>query len=298
MERIIVTPVSKSMRLADYVVLTKPRIITLLVLTAYCAMVVANGGWPSLPLTVNTLGGLALSIGGAHAINMWYDRDIDRLMERTRRRPLPAGRLSPSEALSFGIFLESASFVWLSVTVNHLTALTSLAGFLFYVGVYTFWLKRRSPQNIVIGGAAGAFPPVVGWASVTQHLGWTPWLMFLAIFLWTPPHFWALALYKQEDYRRAGIPMMPVVRGARATIRQMVLYAALLVPCTAALAWSDPRLGVPYLILALLISGLFWLATAALALPIPRIRPERLFMASLLYMAGLFVAMVATVLIS
>lgn len=292
MERLELAAVPVRWRLMDYVTLTKPRIISLLVITAYCAMVVAQGRWPTLPLTIDTLGGLSLSIGGAHAINMWYDRDIDRLMERTRRRPLPSGRLSPAEVLSFGIFLESLSFVWLASSVNRLTAEASLAGFLFYVGVYTIWLKRRTPQNIVIGGAAGAFPPLVGWAAVTGHLGWVPWLMFLLIFLWTPPHFWALALYKQEDYRRAHIPMMPVVAGASATIRQMVIYAALLIPCTVALSWVDPHLGLAYTIPAVLMSLAFGALTVGLQWSPQRIHPPRVFFASLVYMASVFAAMV------
>lgn len=278
--------------------LTKPRIITLLVITAYCAMVVADGSIPNLALTINTLGGLALSVGGAHAINMWYDRDIDHLMERTCRRPLPSGRMAPSEALTFGIFLETASFVWLQSHVNWLAAETSLAGFLFYVVVYTVWLKRRTPQNIVIGGAAGAFPPLVGWAAVTNHLGWTPWLMFLVIFLWTPPHFWALALYKRQDYQRAHIPMMPVVKGNRATIQQMVTYATLLIPCSLALHWTDPRLGITYIGLACLLGCLFWGLVACLGVPRLGMRPERVFMASLFYMAGIFTAMVVTTLMA
>ncbi len=296
MEYLALATRPKSTRLRDYVTLTKPRIITLLVITAYCAMIVAKGAIPNLALTVNTLGGLALSVGGAHAINMWYDRDIDQLMERTRRRPLPSGRMAPSEALTFGIFLETASFVWLQGHVNWLAAETSLAGFLFYVVVYTFWLKRRTPQNIVIGGAAGAFPPLVGWAAVTNHLAWTPWLMFLVIFLWTPPHFWALALYKRQDYQRAHIPMMPVVRGNRATIKQMVIYAALLLPCSLALHWTDPRLGIWYMGLACLLGCAFGGLVASLGIPRLKMRPERVFMASLFYMAGIFTAMVVTTL--
>ncbi|NMP22334.1 heme o synthase [Sulfobacillus harzensis] len=296
MEHLALATRPKSIRLKDYVTLTKPRIISLLAITAFCAMVVAQGRIPSMALTVNTLSGLALSIGGAHAINMWYDRDIDRLMERTRHRPLPSGRMAPSEVLSFGIFLQSASFVWLASRVNLLAAETSFAGFLFYVLIYTVWLKRRSPQNIVIGGAAGSFPPLVGWAAATNHLGWTPWLMFLVIFLWTPPHFWALALYKRQDYQRANIPMMPVVKGSRTTIRQMVLYATLLIPCTLALHWTDARLGWLYIVLALLLGVIFWMLTAALSLPHPRITPERVFFASLLYMAGIFTAVVVATL--
>lgn len=297
MERLIVIQPRHHIRLWDYVRLTKPRIISLLLITAYCAMVVARGGWPAPIMTLNALGGLSLSIAGAHAINMWYDRDIDRLMERTRHRPVPLGRIAPLEALSFGIFLETVSFAWLSTTVNRLTAGVTLAGFLFYVLVYTMWLKRRSPQNIVIGGAAGAFPPLVGWAAVTNHLSWVPWLMFLIIFLWTPPHFWALALYRQQEYRDARIPMMPIVHGIQATTRQMVSYAALMVLASIALYEIHPGLGPIYLIAALLLGLMFWLTTLALFLSRPWIRPEQVFLASLLYMAGLFGTMVAGVML-
>lgn len=292
MERGLAVQTLQPWRLADYVALTKPRIILLLVITAFCAMVAARGGWPGTTLAVDTLGGLTLSVGAAHAINMWFDRDIDQLMERTRNRPVATGRIAPEEALSFGIFLETVSFLWLTWAVNGRAAEASLAGFLFYVLVYTVWLKRRTPQNIVIGGAAGAFPPLVGWASVNPHLGWAPWLMFLIIFLWTPPHFWALALYKQEDYRRAKIPMLPVISGPSATTRQMAVYALLLVPASLALYAEDPALGVPYLTAAVALNLLFGAAVWALWRRWPLMTPERVFASSLFYMAGLFGSMV------
>jgi protoheme IX farnesyltransferase len=292
MERGLAVQTLAPWRLTDYVTLTKPRIILLLVVTAYCAMVAAEGGWPGWMLTVDTLGGLTLSIGAAHAINMWFDRDIDQLMERTRRRPVASGRLAPEEALSFGIFLETASFMWLTWSVNSWTAAASLAGFLFYVLVYTVWLKRRTTQNIVIGGAAGAFPPLVGWAAVNPHLGWAPWLMFVIIFLWTPPHFWALALYKQEDYRRANIPMLPVVKGRSVTTRQMAVYALLLIPASLALYAVDPALGTLYLASAVILDLLFGAAVWTLWRQWSPMTPERVFASSLFYMAGLFGSMV------
>jgi protoheme IX farnesyltransferase len=211
-----------------YVELTKPRIMVLLLFTAYAAAIVALGHLPSLDESLVLLLGLALSTGGAAAVNMWYDRDIDAVMSRTASRPLPTGQVSPRATLVYGITLGVLSFVVLAVFANLLAAVLSAAGFVYYAVVYTMWLKRRTPQNIVIGGGAGAFPPLVGWAAVTGHLSLTAWAMFAIVFFWTPPHFWALALYKNADYVRAGIPMMPAVRGARTTKRQCVGYAVLL----------------------------------------------------------------------
>lgn len=283
--------------LGDYITLTKPRIMVLLIITAGCAMIPAAQGWPPAGLMIRTLTGLACSIGGAHAVNMWYDRDIDRLMERTHLRPVPTGRIAPLEALWFGIFLESLSFMWLSVTVNPLSATLSLAGFLFYVVIYTLWLKRRSAQNIVIGGAAGAFPPLIGWAAVTDHLSWTAVIMFVLIVLWTPPHFWALAIDKQDDYRRAHLPMMPIVRGARATRHQMLIYSVLLFAATLLLYGSDPTLGPVYLLSALILGIVFTAAITGLTLGVSRITPPKIFTLSLAYTAGIFGAMVAGTLI-
>lgn len=281
-------------RVKDFVELTKPRIIALLVVTAYCAMVVADGRAPGLRLTVATLLGLALSTGGAHSINMWYDRDIDAVMSRTRRRPVVTGVIRPITALVFGIVLEVASIALLLWQVNGLTAVWSTAGFLFYVFIYTFWLKRRTPQNIVIGGAAGAFPPLVGWAAVTDHVSLAAWLMFLIVFLWTPPHFWALALYKRDDYQRAGVPMMPVVAGEDSTKRQSVVYAVVLLVASIGL-YLTHTVDVWYLVLALLL-GLSFLAVhlPLLRERLPEVRwAKRTFHVSLWYMTGIFVAMVA-----
>lgn len=215
-----------------YVTLTKPKILVMLLITAYSAMVVGAGSAPTLWLTFITLFGLALSSAAGAVLNMWYDQDVDAVMTRTKARPLPSGLVSSIGALIYGIMLEVLSTVLLATLVNGLTALLSFLGFIYYVVIYTMWLKRRTPQNIVIGGGAGAFPPLVGWAAVTGHLAWPAWLMFAIIFLWTPPHFWALALYKNEDYVRAGIPMMPVVRGFKHTKIQMFVYTVLLLLAT------------------------------------------------------------------
>ncbi|MHB1612437.1 MAG: heme o synthase [Sulfobacillus sp.] len=282
--------------IADYVALTKPRIIVLLVITAYCAMVVADGRLPGLGLTAVTLVGLAMSTGGAHAVNMWYDRDIDKVMRRTKMRPVAAGRMEPINALVFGIVTELISFVGLGLLTNWIAAICSLSGFLFYVFIYTIWLKRRTPQNIVIGGAAGAFPPLVGWAAVTGHLGVAAWLMFLIIFLWTPPHFWALALYKQDDYKRAGIPMMPVVKGERATKAQSLIYSVLLLAASVLLYWTHV-VNLLYLVVAILLGVAF----IAYNLYLIRERApqltwaKRTFKFSLIYMTTLFFAMVVAV---
>ncbi len=213
---------------ADLIALTKPRIMALLLFTGFSAMIVALGRLPSWHLTMYTLVGLGFSTGGAAALNMWYDRDIDQIMGRTKGRPIPAGRISPRVALAFGLLLEAAAVAILALAVNGLTAGLAFAGFIYYVGIYTMWLKRRTPQNIVIGGGAGAFPPLVGWAAVTGHVGLPAVLMFLIIFLWTPPHFWSLALYKNEDYVKAKVPMMPVVHGERPTKVQSLIYGVLL----------------------------------------------------------------------
>jgi protoheme IX farnesyltransferase len=275
----------------DYVTLTKPRIMTLLLLTGLCGMFVGARGVPSAALIVVTMVGLALACGGASALNHVLDRDIDRLMgERTRTRPVAADRISPSRALEFGLALSAFSFVLLASTVNVLTAALALVGNLFYVLVYTRWLKRATPQNIVIGGAAGAVPPLVGWAAVTGNLTLPALWLFLIVFLWTPPHFWALALLIRRDYEAARIPMLPVVRGERETARQIVLYAVALVAVTLVPFFWGP-LGVAYLAAAAALGGAFlWLALKLWRERTPR-RAAALFHYSLLYLALLFVAM-------
>src|SRR5438045_987299 len=235
--------------------------MTLLLLTGACGMVVGARGLPSLALFAATMVGLALACGGASALNHVLDADIDRLMgARTRERPVAAGRIEPGRALEFGLTLSAFSFVLLASAVNVLTAALALAGNLFYVLVYTRWLKRSTPQNIVIGGAAGAVPPLVGWAAATGNLAVPALFLFLIVFFWTPPHFWALALLIRRDYEAARIPMLPVVRGAGETTRQLVLYALVLVAVTAVpFVWGT--LGVGYLVAALSPGAAFlWLA--------------------------------------
>ena len=274
----------------DYVTLTKPRIMSLLLLTGICGMFVGAEGVPGLWELAAMTVGLALACGGASALNHVLDRDIDSLMgERTRARPVTSGRVPASYALEFGLALSALSFVLLAAAVNVLTAALALAGNLFYVLVYTRWLKRSTPQNIVIGGAAGAFPPLVGWAAATGNLTVPAVLLFAIVFFWTPPHFWALALLIKRDYAAAGIPMLPVVRGERATVRQIVLYSFVLVGVTVVpFFWGT--LGLAYLIAALSLGGGFvWLAVGLARRTTPR-RAALLFHSSLLYLALLFVA--------
>jgi protoheme IX farnesyltransferase len=276
----------------DYVTLTKPRIMSLLLLTAFCGMCVGAKGLPSIGLGALTLSGLALACGGASALNHVLDRDLDRRMRRTGSRPVAAERVSPARALEFGLFLSAFSFVVLAGSVNVLAAALALVGNLFYVLVYTSWLKRRTPQNIVIGGAAGAVPPLVGWAAATGNLTLPALLLFAIVFFWTPPHFWALALLLKRDYEEARVPMLPVVRGVAETTRQILLYSLVLVGVTAApVAWG--MLGPAYLAAALVLGTAFvWLAVRLRRNPTPR-RAAVLFHFSLLYLALVFVAMAA-----
>jgi protoheme IX farnesyltransferase len=275
----------------DYLTLTKPRIMSLLLLTGLCGMFVGARGTPPLWLLAVTMLGLALACGGASALNNVLDRDIDRLMgPRTRTRPLAADRLPTSRALEFGLALAAFSFVLLASAVNLLTATLALVGNLFYVLVYTRWLKRSTPQNIVIGGAAGAIPPLVGWAAATGNLTLPALWLFLIVFLWTPPHFWALALLLREHYAAARVPMLPVIRGVRATTTQIVLYSVVLVAATAA-PFLGGTLGAAYLATALGLGALFlWLALRLRREPTPR-RASFLFHYSLLYLALVFTAM-------
>jgi heme o synthase len=275
----------------DYVTLTKPRIMSLLLVTGLGGMFVGAHGAPSAWLAVVTMSGLALACGGASALNHVIDRDIDKLMgKRTRARPVAADRIPAARALEFGLTLSAFSFVLLASLVNVLTAVLALVGNLFYVLVYTRWLKRSTPQNIVIGGAAGAVPPLVGWAAVTGNLTLPALWLFLIVFFWTPPHFWALALLIRRDYEAARIPMLPVVRGERETTRQIVLYALVLVGITLVPFLWGP-LGLIYLVSALALGGAFvWLALQLRRQTTPR-RAALLFHYSLLYLALLFVAM-------
>jgi heme o synthase len=274
----------------DYLTLTKPRIMVLLLVTAAGGMVVGAEGLPSAGLLAATLGGLALACGGASALNHVLDRDVDTRMHRTAQRPVAAGRIAPESALEFGLALSALSFVVLASLVNLVAALLAVAGNLFYVLVYTRWLKRSTPQNIVIGGAAGAVPPLVGWAAATGNLALPALFLFLIVFLWTPPHFWALALLIKRDYAAAGIPMLPVVRGETETARSIVRYSFALVAVTVLpVVWRT--LGVVYLATALVLG----IALIGLALALQRettpVRARRLFSFSLAYLALLFVSM-------
>jgi protoheme IX farnesyltransferase len=274
----------------DYVALTKPRIMTLLLLTGACGMFVGAQGVPRLGDLAAMLAGLALACGGASALNHVLDRDIDGLMgERTQARPVTSGRVPVGYALEFGLALSALSFVLLAGLVNVLTAALALVGNLFYVLVYTRWLKRTTPQNIVIGGAAGAVPPLVGWAAATGNLTVPALFLFAIVFFWTPPHFWALALLIKRNYAAAGIPMLPVVRGERETVKQILLYSLVLVGVTVVpFVWGT--LGLVYLVSALALGGgLVWLAVQLARRTTPR-RAALLFHSSLLYLALLFVA--------
>ena len=278
-----------------YVALTKPRIIELLLVTTLPTMIVARRGVPSVWLMVATLLGGTFAAGGANAINMFVDRDIDKVMHRTRNRPLVTGAMLPRNALIFAIALEGIAFAELWMWVNPLSAALAVSATLFYVFVYTLWLKRRSSQNIVIGGAAGAVPVLVGWAAVTDHLAWTPVVLFAIIFVWTPPHFWALAFKYKEDYQAADVPMLPAVATFARTAREILMYSVLLVGVTILLA-PVASLGVIYLVsassLGLVFVGLAlrlrWRATPKAAM--------QLFSYSITYLTALFVVMAVDIL--
>jgi protoheme IX farnesyltransferase len=275
---------------ADYVELTKPRVQSLLLLTTITTMYVA--GDPSVGLVALTCLGGSLSAGGAGAVNHWFDRDIDARMSRTANRPVPAGRIAPGAALAFGIALAALSFLELSLAVNVLSASLALLGFLGYVFVYTMWLKRSTPQNIVIGGAAGAVPPLVGWTAVTGSLDPTALYLFAIVFYWTPPHFWALSLLMKDEYARVGVPMMPVVHGETETRRQIVLYTALLVFLTL-LPVLFGLFGAIYAAVAAGLGGAFLVLAVRLQRAADRRSALRTYLFSLLYLALLFCAMVA-----
>ena len=273
----------------DLVTLTKPRIISLLLVTTAAPMYVA--GSPDFSLVLGVLIGGYLMAGGANAVNMYLDRDIDDRMARTRLRPLPSGRMSPRAVLAFGVMLATAATFLLAQVANVVASTLALAGFYFYVFVYTRWLKRATPSNIVIGGAAGAFPPVVGWTAVTGRLDLSAVLLFLIVFYWTPPHFWALALLKQRDYDRAGVPMAPLVWGERETMRQMLWYTLILIPVTVLPALTG-TFGLFYLVSALVLGGAF-LAGIIRVMRAKEWMPVawKTYRFSLLYLALLFLAM-------
>ncbi|HET7275798.1 MAG TPA: heme o synthase [Longimicrobiaceae bacterium] len=280
-----------SQRMRDYVTLTKPRIISLLLVTTLAPMIIAVGGWPDTITVLWTMLGGYLMAGGANSINMFIDRDIDSRMARTSLRPIPSGRMSPAHVLGFGVTLGAASFAIFALLVNLLSAVLALAGLLYYVFIYTRWLKRTSPQNIVIGGAAGAFPPLVGWAAATGQVTLTAVYLFLIVFFWTPPHFWALALVKQKDYGRVGVPMAPNVWGEKETLRQMLIYTLILIPLTL-IPVSFGSLGPVYGVLALLL-GLWLLRGVVRLMRAPNLTKPAwaLYRDSLLYLALLFLAM-------
>lgn len=284
-----ITTVPKSSMLRDLIALTKPRIISLLLVTTIAPMYVA--GTPDWRAVLLVAVGGYLMAGGANAVNMYFDRDIDDVMVRTRTRPIPSGRMHAIAVLSFGVGAATAATWLLATFVNVLTGALALAGFYFYVFVYTRWLKRTSPQNIVIGGAAGAFPPLVGWAAVTGRLDLTAWYLFLIIFYWTPPHFWALALNKQRDYGNAGVPMAPLVWGERETISQMWWYSVLLVALTL-LPVAFGAFGVLYLTSAAVLGALLLHGVWRVRVAADFVRPSWwVYGYSLLYLALLFVAM-------
>src|SRR5256885_8359498 len=272
------------------IALTKPRIISLLLLTTVAPMFVA--GSPTWLSVIVVLIGGYLMAGGANAVNMYIDRDIDTKMSRTRLRPIPSGRMGPKSVLAFGIALATAATYILARFTNVLTAILALAGFYFYVFVYTRWLKRTTPQNIVIGGAAGAFPPLVGWAAMTGRIDLTAVYLFLIVFYWTPPHFWALALLKQRDYGRAGVPMAPLVWGERETMRQMLWYNVILIALSL-LPATFGAFGIIYFISALLLGGILLVGVIRVARSAEWTGPAWwVYKFSLLYLALLFLAMV------
>jgi protoheme IX farnesyltransferase len=279
----------------DYFALTKPRVMSLVVFTGLCGLLAAPGHiHPVLGFTAVLC--IALGAGGAGALNQWWEADLDARMKRTARRPLPQGRVPRSNARDFGVALSVASVLLMGLAVNWLAAAILAVSILYYAVVYTIWLKPRTPQNIVIGGGAGAFPPLIGWIAVTGPVTWMPVLLFAIIFMWTPPHFWALALFVQSDYAKAGIPMMPVVAGERSTRRQILAYAVILFLVSLA-PWWVGGVGAIYGVAAAALSGLF----VALCVPVAlrrageddRMKPEkRLFAYSVLYLFALFSALV------
>ena len=276
--------------LGDYVELTKPKVQTLLLFTTATTMLVA--GSPSFGLILITCLGGYLSAGGAGAVNHWYDRDIDLAMARTADRPVPSGRVSPTAALAYGCLLAALGFLLLWSQVNLLAAGLSFSGFLGYVFVYTIWLKRRTPQNIVIGGAAGAVPPLVGWAATTGSLSGTALYLFAIVFFWTPPHFWALSILMKEEYAKVGVPMLSVVRGEAETRKQILLYTILLYAVTQ-LPFCAGGFGTIYLVASLVLGGAFIAGSVTLYRRADRRTALRLYLFSLAYLALLFVAMVA-----
>lgn len=289
-------PFSRRQKLAGYVALTKPRIIELLLVTTVPTMFVAERGVPSVWLMVATMVGGTLAAGGANAVNMVVDRDIDSLMERTMHRPLVRGVMSPRAALTFAVVIEVVAFVWLFATVNLLSAVLAVSATFFYVFVYTLWLKRTTTQNIVIGGAAGAVPVLVGWSAVTNSLAWSPVVLFLLIFFWTPPHFWALAIKYRDDYEAASVPMLPAVVSIEETVRKMAFYTVVLVVLTVVFS-PVADMGAVYLVSALILGAVFGVMVEAVRRRPTERTAMRLFSFSITYLTLLFGAMVVDVLV-
>lgn len=284
------TPVPEA-GVSDYFSLLKPKVMSLVVFTGFAGFWIAPGASHVHPfLALIGLMCLALGAGAAGAVNMWYDRDIDAVMKRTMNRPLPLQKIAPDDALGFGIICSILAVMVMGLALNWMAAALLAAGNLFYVFVYTIWLKRLTPQNIVIGGAAGAFPPMIGWAMATGDISLLPCLLFLIIFLWTPPHFWALSLFANEDYKRAGIPMMSVAAGARSTKIQMLVYTLVLLPVTLA-PWALGLTGPVYGMSALVLSG-FFVICAVRVLKSDTLGPAKaMFGYSVFYLFALFLAL-------
>jgi protoheme IX farnesyltransferase len=279
-----------------YFQLTKPRVIELLLVTTLPAMILAAGKLPSVALIVEVLVGGALAAGGANTINCWIERDRDQIMRRTAHRPLPSGQIAPARALVFGVVLEVTAFALLWSTVNLLSALLAVGATLFYVFVYTIWLKPRSPQNIVIGGAAGAVPVLVGWASVTGELSAAAWVLFAIVFFWTPPHFWALSLRYYDDYEAAGIPMLPVAKGVEVALREIAVYSVVVVATTLVLPLVADT-GAIYLAAAIALGAVFaWRAFQLVRNSSPQ-RAIKFFAFSNMYLALLFAAIAVDTLV-
>lgn len=281
---------SASTRMRDYIALLKPRVMSLVVFTGFAGLIVAPGRLDAISAAI-AIACIAIGAGAAGAINMWYERDIDALMLRTRNRPIPAGRIAPEKALLFGTTLSLGSILLMGTAVNWTAAALLALAIGFYVFVYTVWLKRRTPQNIVIGGAAGAFPPMIGWAAVTGSISLESLVLFLIIFMWTPPHFWALALYRTDDYAKAGVPMLPVVAGKSETRRQVLIYTSLLVP----LSFVPVVLGTAGIAYGLAVAAM---GAYFLLLAIRVVRTEHgaaarhMFRFSILYLFVLFAALI------
>lgn len=282
----ISVPAADGASVADFVALLKPRVVSLVVFTGLVGLFLAPGGIHPV-LAVIAVFCIALGAGAAGAVNMWYERDIDARMRRTMHRPLPAGRMNPGEALGFGAVLAVGSVALMGLALNWVAAGLLAVSICFYVFVYTIWLKRRTPQNIVIGGAAGAFPPIIGWAAVTGDIGLLPVLLFLTVFMWTPPHFWALSLYRSGDYERAGVPMLPVVAGARETKRQILFYTVALLPISLLPSFLGLA-GAIYGIGAALLGLVFLFTAVQVARAEGDAAAKRMFAYSLFYLFGIF----------